>query len=141
MLNEKLEEIKQQAQHKLAIMVQEVERKEEQIQRYKDLAPENYSLAQYDVEEIVKNMPVICDDIDKLWNLLLGEYGEDCFTSNIVKKFPAQFTGDMKSQKEQFKAVQDRLDAQIKTFEAVSLEEVKKVRSELQIALTDNKKL
>ena len=29
MLNEKLEEIKQQAQHKLAIMVKEVERKEE----------------------------------------------------------------------------------------------------------------
>lgn len=31
MLNEKLEEVKQQAQFKLAAMVQEVERKEEQI--------------------------------------------------------------------------------------------------------------
>ena len=45
MLNEKLEEVKQQAQHKLAIMVQEVERKEEQILKYKELAPELYSLA------------------------------------------------------------------------------------------------
>ena len=31
LLNEKLEEIKQQAQFKLAIMVQEIERKDEQI--------------------------------------------------------------------------------------------------------------
>ena len=55
-----------------------------------------YSLAQFDVEEIVKNLPVICDDMDKLWNLLHEVYGEDCFTSNIVRKFPAQFTGDLK---------------------------------------------
>lgn len=64
MMNEKLEEVRQQAQLKLAIMVQELERKEEQIQRYKHLAPELYSLAQYDLEEIVKNLPVITEDID-----------------------------------------------------------------------------
>ena len=77
-------------------MVLEMERKEEKIYQYKKLAPELYSLAQYSVEEIVKNMPVICDDIDKIWELLHETYGEDCFTSNIVRKFPAQFTGDVK---------------------------------------------
>ena len=52
-------------------MVQENERCHETIQRYKLLAPELYSLAQYDIEEIVKNLPIICEDIDKLWKLLL----------------------------------------------------------------------
>jgi len=48
-----------------------------------------YSLAQYEVEEIVRNLPIVCDDIDKLWNLLLVAFGDDCFTPNIVRKFPA----------------------------------------------------
>lgn len=141
MLNEKLEEVKQQAQFKLAAMVQEVERKEEQIQRYKALAPEMYSLAQFDVEEIVKNLPVICDDMDKLWNLFHEVYGEDCFTSNIVRKFPAQFTGDLKQQREQYKALQDRFDDQIKNFEEVTAKQVEDVRIELQVALAENQKL
>ena len=89
LLNEKLEEIRQQAQFKLAAMVQEIERKNEQIGKFKSLAPELYSLAQYDIEEIIKSLPVICDDIDLLWKLLHDNFGENCFTSNIVRKFPA----------------------------------------------------
>ena len=69
-----------------------------------------YSLAQYDVEEIIQNLPIVCDDMDKLWNLLLETYGDDCFTSNIVRKFPAQFTGDLKSQKEQYKQLQQTFE-------------------------------
>ena len=57
--------------------------------RYKQLAPELYSLAQYEIEEVIRNMPVVSDDIDKIWTLLLEAYGEDCFTPNIVRKFPA----------------------------------------------------
>ena len=52
-------------------MVRENERCLETILKYKQLAPELYSLAQYSVEEIVKNLPIICDDIDLLWTLLL----------------------------------------------------------------------
>lgn len=89
LLNYKLEDLRQQAHEKIATLIQENERKETQIHRYKTLAPEMYSLAQYEVEEIVRNLPVVCDDIDKLWNLLLVAFGEDCFTPNIVRKFPA----------------------------------------------------
>ena len=55
-------------------------------------------------------MPIISKDMDKLWNLLLDAYGDDCFTPQIVRKFPAQFTGDAKTQKDQLKGLQNHFD-------------------------------
>ena len=70
-------------------MIRENERNQEQIYKYKKMAPELYSLIQYELEEIVRNLPALTDDIDTLWRLLLEVFGEDCFTPCIVRKFPA----------------------------------------------------
>ena len=104
-----------------------------QINKYNKLAPELYSLAQYDVEEIVKNLPVICDDTDILWDMLLETFGEECFTPNIVRKFPAQFTADTKSQKEQLQKLQAEFDGKFAKFEAKITEDLARSSSELSI--------
>ena len=97
-------------------MVVENENKDARILTYQQLAPELYSLAQYELEEIINALPILCSDTDLIWDLLLKVYGEDCFNPNIVKKFPAQFTGDLRQQKQQFAGLQAYYDAKISTF-------------------------
>lgn len=72
-----------------------------QIHSYKQLAPELYSLAQYSIEEIIEHMPVISTDMDQIWNLMLATFGENCFTSNIIRRFPKQFQGDINVHKDE----------------------------------------
>ena len=71
LLNTRLEEVREDCHFKIAELIKENENKEHQIYAYKNLAPELYSLAQYTIEEIIKNMPYVSDDIDTIWALLL----------------------------------------------------------------------
>lgn len=100
-----------------------------------------YSLAQYDVEEIVKNLPIICEDIDRLWHLLLQVYGDDCFTPNIVRKFPAQFTGDTKSQRDALTKLQESFNVQIAQFEAKVTNDIKQKNAELESSMSNSSTL
>ena len=100
-MNQKLDEVVEDCHHKLANLIKENEKKDLQIQKYQMLSPDQYGLAEYTIEEICKQLPVICEDLDLLWGLLLENYGPECFTPNIVRKFPAQFKGDSISQKEE----------------------------------------
>lgn len=89
LLNEKLDEVVEDCHSKIASLIREIEKKDNQIYRYQLLSPDNYTLAQYEIHEIIQNLPTICDDLDLLWNLILDTFGPECFTPNIVRKFPA----------------------------------------------------
>ena len=99
MLNERLEEVTEDCNQKVAQLVSENERHVKEVQALRKLAPEMYSLAQYEAHEIIRNLPIVCEDIDLIWELLHEAYGEDCFTPCILKKFP-NAQGDAKGQKE-----------------------------------------
>ena len=97
LLNQRLDEVREECHQKIAALVVENEQKDHKIHAYQNLAPELYSIAQYEIHEIISSMPLVCSDIDQIWKLLLQTFGDDCFTPNIVKKFPAQFKGDKKA--------------------------------------------
>ena len=62
-------------------------------------------------------MPYITDDLDIVWALLLDTYGDECFTPNIVKKFPAQFQKDVKVQKNEIMKFDEQFSAELEVFE------------------------
>jgi hypothetical protein len=52
-------------------------------------------ILQYRLSDIVKSLPHIVQDPQDLWDLLLETFGGDVFTPMIVRKFPAQFSGNL----------------------------------------------
>lgn len=101
---------------KIAQLIKENEHKDYQIFAFKNLQPELYSLTQYRIEEIIENLPYVCKDMDVIWKLLLETFGSECFTPNIVRKFPAQFQGDTKYQKEEINKFEHRIKQKILEF-------------------------
>ena len=88
---QKINEVKEMAQFKLASMVKMNMDNVEKIQQYREMAPDDYGLLQYSIEEIMEKMPRLCKDVQKVWDLLHTAYGKECFTPMIIKKFPNQF--------------------------------------------------
>ena len=58
------------------------------------MAPEHYGILSYDIEDILKLLPRMCKDLNLLWDSLLENYGQECFTPMIAAKFPEQFNID-----------------------------------------------
>ena len=55
---------------------------------YKEMAPMDYGLLEYDIEDLIPKLPKICKDLKLIWDLLLRAYGQECFTPMIIQKFP-----------------------------------------------------
>ena len=75
-------------------MVKQNEKSAEKIKQYKDLSPEHYGILSYDIEDLIKLLPKLCKDLNLLWELLLENYGQECFTPMIAAKYPDQFNVD-----------------------------------------------
>ena len=74
-VKQKIAEVKEMAQLKISAMIEQNEKNTEKINKYKELAPEDYTLLEYEIEDLIKMMPKLCKDVNLLWGLLLSTYG------------------------------------------------------------------
>ena len=68
---------------------------------------------------------------------MLEAYGDDCFTPQIVRKFPAQFTGDAKTQKDQLKSLQNHYDKQLQLLDDRAYAQMISTKSELESKISE----
>ena len=87
------------------------------------MAPDDYGLLQYDIEEIMEKMPRLCKDVQKVWDLLHTAYGKECFTPMIIKKFPNQFNVNLSSTNKQLNLIKGQIKREMETaISAISSE-------------------
>jgi len=94
-INRRLDEVKVEANLKVAGLVKHCEELERKNRAYAQVDKGTRGILQYRLSDIVKSLPHICQDPQDLWDLLLETFGGDVFTPMIVRKFPAQFSGNL----------------------------------------------
>ena len=107
------------------------------IKMYKEMAPDEYGLIDYDIQEIVHKLPKITKDLELLWDLLLRAYGRECFTPMIIKKFPNQFKADKDSTGAHIKAIRNTVSKEIDHAVSACEKQMTSLRWKLDDAKTE----
>lgn len=89
----------------------------------------------------MSNLPTLADDPEQVWVLLLDAFGQDTFTPMIARKFPAQFTGDLKNQRKAYENIEKGFNEKIDALIEQSEREIMAINAEKEAYKLDCQRL